>query len=320
LGERRSGDLHLIGYRFERTARGDLHIHSLNRVQSVVVLLTSALALIFPVGAVLAIATADSSLVGMDPLTLLLMVLGLLLIPALGLALLVYTGTRETLLLSRVDAEGKRRTRNFFGRRERVRSVFRIDAVKYLELRRHPEAEPARTQLWLVLRDGTEHRLTSDNVPVVPGSKRTDLWLRELADYLQVPQPTEVMIGSTAVAKAAYRPAPTPAKIARQRKAKAPTPAAETTEQLGTPVRALLALFGAFLAVYELTRIITWVPSLFTGRLRIGISRPTTFYWAEEPMTFSFHMLIGVAELLVIGVIAWGCLRVAIEGRMKSNP
>ncbi|WP_458129805.1 hypothetical protein [Pseudomonas sp. Z2-11] len=310
----------MIGYRFERTARGDLHIHSLNRVQSVFVLFTSALALIFPVGAVLAIATADSSLVGLDPLTLLLMVLGLLLIPALGLALLVYTGTRETLLLSRVDAEGKRRTRNFFGRRERVRSVFRIDAVKYLELRRHPEAEPARTQLWLVLRDGTEHRLTSDNVPVVPGSKRTDLWLRELADYLQVTVPNEVMIGSTAVAKAAYRPAPTPAKIARQRKAKAPTPAAETTEQLGTPVRALLALLGAFLAVYELTRIITLVPSLFTGRLRIGISRPTTFYWAEEPMTFSFHMLIGVAELLVIGVIAWGCLRVAIEGRMKSNP
>jgi len=27
-----------------------------------------------------------------------------------------------------------------------------------------------------------------------------------------------------------------------------------------------------------------------------------------------------VVELLIIGVIAWGCLRVAIEGRMKSNP
>lgn len=310
----------MIGYRFERTARGDLHIHSLNRVQGVVVLLTSALALIFPVAAVLAIATADSSLAGMDPLTLLLMVLGLLLIPALGLALLVYTGTRETLLLSRVDGEGKRRTRNFFGRRERVRSVFRIDAAKYLELRRHPEAEPARTQLWLVMRDGTEHRLTSDNVPVVPGSKRTDLWLCELADYLQVPKPTEVMIDSTAVAKSAYRPAPTPAKIARQRKAKAPTPSSETTGQLGAPARALLALIGAFLAVYELTRVTTLVPSLFSGRLRMGISRRTTFYWAEEPMTFAFHMLIGGVELLVIGVIAWACLRLAIEGRMKSDP
>jgi hypothetical protein len=82
----------------------------------------------------------------------------------------------------------------------------------------------------------------------------------------------------------------------------------------------LLALIGAFLAVFELTRVIALVTSLFTGRLRIGISRPTTFYWAEQPMTFAFHMLIGVVELLIIGVIAWGCLRVAIEGRMKSNP
>jgi hypothetical protein len=137
----------LIGYRFERTTRDDLHIHSINRVQSVAVLLTSAMALIFPVAAVLAIADADLSPAGIDPLTLLLMVLGLLLMPALGLALLVYTGTRETLLLSRLDGEGKRRTQNFFGRRERVHSVFRIDAVKHFELRRHPEAKPASTQL-----------------------------------------------------------------------------------------------------------------------------------------------------------------------------
>lgn len=148
----------MIGYRFERTARDDLHIHSVNRVQSVVVLLTSALALIFPVGAVLAI--ADSSPAGMDPLSLLLIVLGLLLIPALGLSLLVYTGTRETLVLSRLDGEGKRRTQNFFGRRERVHSVFRLDAAKHFELRRHPEAKPAATQLWLVMRDG--HHPPSD--------------------------------------------------------------------------------------------------------------------------------------------------------------
>jgi hypothetical protein len=308
----------LIGYRFERTARDDLHIHSVNRVQSVVVLLTSALALIFPVGAVLAI--ADSPPVGMDPLSLLLIVLGLLLIPALGLSLLVYTGTRETLVLSRLDGEGKRRTQNFFGRRERVHSVFRLDAAKHFELRRHPEAKPAATQLWLVMRDGTTHRLTSSNVPVVPGSKRTDLWLREISEYLQISMPTEVTVGSAPIAKAAYRPAPTPAKIARQRKTMEPTPSAQTTEQLGAPARALLALIGAFLAVFDLTRVIALVTSLFTGRLRIGISRPTTFYWAEQPMTFAFHMLIGVVELLIIGVIAWGCLRVAIEGRMKSNP
>ncbi|MBC3377126.1 hypothetical protein HU762_24605 [Pseudomonas sp. SWRI92] len=310
----------LIGHRFERTARDDLHIHSINRVQSGFVLLTSAMALIFPVAAVLAIATADSPLASVDPLASLLTVLGLLLIPAAGLLLLIYSGTHETLLLSRLDAEGKRRTRNFFGRRERVHSVFRIDAAKYLELRRRPEAEPARTQLWLVLRDGTEHRLTTDNVPVTPGRKHTDMWLNELADYLKVTVPTEVVMGSATGAPAAYRPAPTPAKIARQRKTKTPMPCADTSDRLGIPARALLALLGTFLAVFELTRIIALMSALFTGRLRIGISRPTTFYWTEQPMAFSFHVLIGIAELLVIGVIAWGCLRVAIQGRMKSDP
>ncbi|MDP9780624.1 hypothetical protein [Pseudomonas fluorescens] len=39
----------LIGYRFERTAQDDLHIHSRNRVQSIFVLLTGALAFILPV-------------------------------------------------------------------------------------------------------------------------------------------------------------------------------------------------------------------------------------------------------------------------------
>ncbi|WP_457970219.1 hypothetical protein M1D68_10305 [Pseudomonas sp. R4-84] len=309
----------LIGYRFERTARDDLHIHSINWVQGGFVLLTSAMTFIFPVAAVLAITDADLSPTGMDPLASLLLVLGLLLIPALGLALMLYTGTRETLLLSRIDGEGKRRTRNFFARRERVHSVFRFDAVKHLELRRHQQAKPANTQLWLVMRDGATHRLTSDNVAVVPGSERTERWLRELSDYLQVPMPTEVAVGSTDVSKVPYRPTPTPAKIARQRKAKALTPSAESTEQLGIPARALIALIGAFLIVLELTRLIAWTPSLFTGRIRIGSTRPTIFYWTEQPVAFSFHLIIGLAELLIIGVIAWGCVRVAIEGRLKSK-
>jgi hypothetical protein len=70
-----------------------------------------------------------------------------------------------------------------------VESAFSIDKTHRLELRSRPQAEPAYTQLWLVMRDGTEQRLTTDNVPVVPGSKRTDLWLRELADYLNLAVP-----------------------------------------------------------------------------------------------------------------------------------
>lgn len=165
-----------IGHRFERTAHDDLHIHSRKLVQSTAVLLVGASAFILPLALIVfGIANGHAPLAGLDSL---LIVLGLLLIPALGLLLMVYTDIRETLLLSRLDGEGKRRTRNFFGRRERVHSVFRIDAPRHLELRHRQQAEPAYTQLWLVMRDGTEHRLTTDNVPVVPGSKRTDLWLR----------------------------------------------------------------------------------------------------------------------------------------------
>ncbi|UVM63877.1 hypothetical protein [Pseudomonas sp. B21-010] len=319
----------LFGHRFEHTAQDDLHIHSRNRVQSAFLLLTGALAFILPAAfAVFVIADGGTPLTDVDPLSSLLIVLGLLLIPALGLLLMVYTGIHETLLLSRRDGEGKRRTRNFFGRRERVHSVFRIDTPKCLELRRRQDAEPAYTQLWLVMRDGTEHRLTTDNVPVVPGSQRTDVWLRELADYLNVAVPTEVVVGSTAgVKKAIYRPAPAPTsgkavREARQRKAKGLTRSHEATEKLGTPARALLVLLGVFLAVLELTHVIALVPALFTGRLRVGGFRTgtTTFYWAEQPLTFSFNLLVGVAEVLIIGFIAWGCLRMAIRGRMSSNP
>ncbi|MGO4798647.1 hypothetical protein ACEN2T_05100 [Pseudomonas sp. W22_MBD1_FP4] len=310
----------LIGHRFERTAQGDLHIHSRNGVQSALVLLTGAMAFTLPLAFVVFWLTDSSSqLADTDPLTSLLIVLGLLLIPALGLLLMVYTGIRESLLLSRANGEGKRRTRNFFGGRERVQSTFSIDKVHHLELRRRPQAEPANTQLWLVMRDGTEQRLTTDNVPVIPGSTRTDMWLRELADYLNVAVPTEVHVGSAAAAP--YRPAPSPAKVARRRKSKGPAPVAESTDKLGRPARALLSLLGVFLAVLELTHVIALARALFTGRLRVsGIrSGSTSFYWAEQPLVFSFNVLVGVAEVLIIGVIAWGCLRTAILGRLKSN-
>ncbi|MGD8216696.1 hypothetical protein [Pseudomonas thivervalensis] len=317
----------LFGHRFERTAQDDLHIHSRNLVQSAFVLLTGALAFMLPMAfAVFVITDENSPLTDLDPLTSLLIVLGLLLIPALGLLLMVYTGMRETLLLSRRDGEGKRRTRNFFGRRERVHTAFRIDTPQCLELRRRQDAEPAYTQLWLVMRDGTEQRLTTDNVPVVPGSKHTDVWLRELADYLNVAVPTEVVVGSTAAVKATYKPAPAPTsgkavREARQRRTKELRPSQESTEKLGTPARALLLLMGVFLALLELSRVIALVPALFAGRLRVGgRTGTTTFYWAEQPLTFSFNMLVGMAEVLILGFIAWGCLRMAIRGRMSSNP
>jgi len=314
----------LIGHRFERTAQGDLHIHSRNRVQSAFVLLTGAMAFILPLAfVVFGFSAEHSPLADLDPLSSLLIVLGLLLIPALGLLLMVYTGTRETLLLSRHNGEGTRRTRNFFGGRERVQSVFSINALHALELRRRPQAEPVYTQLWLVMRDGSEQRLTTDNVPVVPGSQRTDRWLRELAGYLNLPVPTEVVVDPAARATA-YRPAPAHDRAAKgvKPKGKELTSSHESSEKLGLPARALLTLLGAFLAVLELTHVIALMRALLTGRLRVSGLRTgsTSFYWAEQPMVFSFNLLVGIAEVLIIGLIAWGCLRTAILGRLKANP
>ncbi|WP_341870122.1 hypothetical protein [Pseudomonas petroselini] len=209
-----------IGHRFERTVQDDLLIHSHNPVQSAVVWWVGGLALSVPVVFVVCgIIEGYLPLVGLHPLSSLLIVLALLLMPAMGLFLMVYTGIRETLRLSRHDGEAQRLTRNAFGRRERVRQAFRLDHPHALELRRRPQAKPIYTQLWLVMRDGTEHRLTPDNVPVVPGSPRTERWLAELAGYLNLAVPTDV-IDASAPREPPYRPAPSPAKVARAQKRK----------------------------------------------------------------------------------------------------
>jgi hypothetical protein len=318
----------LIGYRYERTPEGDLHIHSHNGVMNVVAPLMGAIAFAAPVAFVaIAVASDSSPSASLDPLTMLLIMLGLLLFPALGLVVTVYTGMRETLLLSRLDGEGKRRTRNFFGRRERIHDVFRIDKAKRLELRRRQDAEPARTQLWLVMRDGSEHRLTTDNVPVIPGSQRTDRWLQELAEYLQLEVPTAIIDPATAKAPVIYKPMPAPnrrraAKSARQSAERESAPLTKAAETISAPARAFCALLGAFLAVFELSHLTTLLPALFTGRLRVSGFRTGahSFYWSEQPLVFSFNLLVGYAEVLIIGAIAWACVRAALVGRFKAAP
>nr|WP_314529815.1 hypothetical protein [uncultured Pseudomonas sp.] len=311
-----------IGHRFERTHRDDLLIHSLNKVQSAAVWLVGGLALSVPVVFVVCgIIEGYLPLVGVDPLSSLLIVLALLLMPAVGMFLMAYTGLRETLRLSWHDGEGQRLTCNAFGRRERVRQVFQLDHPTSLELRGRPQAEPAYTQLWLVMRDGTEHRLTTDNVPVVLGSPRTDRWLVALADYLKVAVPTEV-VDASAPRKPAYRPAPSPAKADRLRQRAVAAPSPEPTEALGLPARGLLGLLGAFLGVLELSQVFALVPALLSGRLRVSgfRSRATTFDWADQPIAFSFNLFIGVVEVVIVGFIAWSCLRIAVQGRFKVNP
>ena len=81
-------------------------------------------------------------------------------------------------------------------------------------------------------------------------------------------------------------------------------------------------MLGAFLGVLELSQVFALVPALLTGRLRVSgfRSRATTFDWADHPVSFSFNLFIGVVEVVIIGYIAWACLRIAIQGRFKSGP
>lgn len=316
----------LIGYRFERTVQDDLLIHSRNRLQSAVVLWVCCIGLSLPVAGIVFATTDESSLLAdMHPLHALLIAIGMLLIPAFVVSMLVYTGSRETFVLSRINAEGQRITHNMFGRRRRVESTFSIKSPKHLELRRHKDAKVRDTQLWLVMRDGAEQRLTSQNVPVVPGSKRTEQWLCELADYLQVAVPTDV-VEAVGNGTATVTPVAAPvqgkkaAKDGQQHTAAAPQPLAGLLGKIGIPARVVVALLGAFMAVLGLTRVMTVVPAFFTARLSVSGNRgrPTIYYLMDQPWSFLFHLLFGIGEVLVLGFIAWRCMELAIRGRFKS--
>lgn len=313
----------MMGHRFERTEQGELHIHSYNRAQSIAIVSAGVISIVGPVAFVWFAIVSDIP-AQMHALHLLLLILALLLIAGISAAMAFYIGARETLMLSRDEGVGRRRTQNFFGRRERI-EAFKVRGPKRLELRRRQHAEPIYTQLWLVMRDGPEHRLTSNTVPVVPGSKRTDEWLREIAEYLEVPVPTEVVeepaAGMTALSRPAPAIAPNTSTRRKQAKDKSPVAAHEHTDKIGVPGRILLTLIGAFTAVLGLIQAIGVVRGLFTGRLRYGGARPSSsFYWAEQPLSFSFNVLFGVGEVLILGFITWRCLRIALQGRMKAEP
>lgn len=280
----------LISQVFERTAQDDLYIHSHNRMHEVVALVICGVAVIVPIVLIFMSMAGSFSLGEMHPLHVLMLGILMLLIPALIVLMLVYTGVRETLWLSRLNSEGQRITRNMFGRRKRVQATFSIKSPKHLELRRHPDAKPRDTQLWLVMRDGTEQRLTTNCVPVVPGSERTQRWLRELADYLQVAVPSDV-VEAVANRAATVMPVPPPVKGkkavkgGKRRKGEAPELSAELTGKIGVPARVVLTLVGAFMVVLELTRVINLVPAFFTGRLSVSGNRgrPTTYFLMDQP-------------------------------------
>lgn len=300
----------LIGHRYERTPGGDLHIHSHNRVQAGLVLFVAIVALAVP-GAFVVGALVDdrSPLARLAPLSWLLVVLAFLLLVALAVVLLVYTETSETLTLSRRDGVGQRHTRTLSGRRTPVNAAFALHGLSRLQLRWHGTLHRGTTQLWLVHHDGSETLLTPGHVAVLPGTRRTDRWLGVLADYLQLPVPVAVL----------EAPRAAPARAAEEdTDTVAPAPA--SADKAGAGVRLFFGLLGAFLAVLELTQLLSLLTALATARIRVGGYRVSahTYYWSEQPLAYAFNVLFGVAMVGLVGMFAIGCLRLALFGRLGS--
>ena len=328
----------LIGHRYERTPQGDLRIHSYNRVQAGLVLLTAALALVAPGAFVVGgLVEGRSPLASLGPLSWLLAVTALLLLVVLAVGLLGYAETGETLTLSRREGVGRRHTRTLFGRREQLQVDFALDGRSELQLRRHGTMHRATTQAWLVREDGSETLLTPGNVAVLPGTRRTHQWLQALADYLQLPVPVTVLDAPRAPFLApAVREAPaaprraTPsvaraaeATASRQRRVAAPLPptaASPSGEKAGAGIRIFFGLLGTFLALLELKQLLTLLAALANARIRVGGYRVSahTYYWSEQPVAYAFNVLFGFAMVVLVGMFAVGCLRLALLGRIKS--
>lgn len=296
----------LIGHRYERTPDGDLHIHSYNRVQAGLVLFVASLALLVP-GALLVGGWigARAPLAGLDPLSWLLLAAALLLLVALAVLLLVYAETRETLTLSRREGVGRRHTRALFGRRVPLHPGFALGGQCQLQLRRHGTVHRGTTQLWFVGNDGSPTLLTPSTVAVLPGTRRTDQWLGVLAGYLQVPVPVEVLDGPPA---------------APLRAVDAQPPAQAPDERAGAGVRVFFGLLGSFLALLELKQLLTLLTALASARIRVGGYRTSahTYYWSEQPFAYTFNVLFGVATVVLVGMFAIGCLRLALFGRIRA--
>lgn len=326
----------LIGHRYERTPHGDLRIHSYNRVQAGLVLLTAALALAAPTAFVVGgLVEGRSPLASLGPLSWLLAVTAFLLLVVLAVGLLVYAETGETLTLSRGEGVGRRHTRTLFGRRERLQVAFALDGLSELQLRRQGTMHRATTQLWLVRNDGTETRLTPGNVAVHPGTTRTDRWLEALAGYLQLPVPVGVLDAPRTpfLAPAARgapasprRATPSAARAAavttRQRRTAAPqhTAAPLPVEKAGAGIRIFFGLLGTLLGLLELKHLLTLLAALSNARIRVGGYRFSahTYYWSEQPVAYAFNVLFGLAMVVLVGMFAVGCLRLALFGRIRS--
>ena len=315
----------LIGHRYEHTPDGDLRIRSHNHVLSGTVLMILVMGFGIPTVVLMEGMNVTS------PSDTVLAILVMLLLPAVSVMVLLSFATHETLTLSWRNDVVERRRRMLLGLREQVEQ-FALGRPAALELRVRKDARPAIGTLWMILPDGREHCLSPGNFALLPGRPSTERWLGEVAGYLQV---AVTRVERDAAGADARPVAPLPAWRRRAeafnavhappprvvRKASTPNApnASDPNDRIGPLARAVLALFGLFLAVLELTQAVAVGTALFTGRLRVSGFRTGShsYLWDERPMAFSVHTLFGVVEVLVVGYIAWQCLRISATGVIK---
>ena len=48
--------------------------------------------------------------------------------------------------------------------------------------------------------------------------------------------------------------------------------------------------------------------------------RTQAYHWDAQPVSFLLQASVGLAEILVVGLLAWGCLRLALAGRLRQRP
>ncbi|WP_141059034.1 hypothetical protein [Stenotrophomonas rhizophila] len=315
----------LIGHRYEHTPDGDLRIRSHNHVLSGTVLVILVMGFGIPTVVLMEGMNVTS------PSDTVLALLVMLLLPAVSVVALLSFATHETLTLSWRNDVVERRRRMLLGLREQVEQ-FALGRPAALELRVRKDAWPAIGTLWMMLPDGREHCLSPGNAVLLPGRPSTERWLGEVADYLHVAV-TRVERGAAGADARPVAPLPAwrrraaafnavhapPPRVVRKASTPNAPKATDPNDRIGLLARAVVALFGLFLAVLELSQALAVGTALFTGRLRVSGFRTGShsYLWDERPMAFSVHTLFGVIEVLVVGYIAWQCLRISATGVIK---
>ena len=341
----------LLGYRYEEGPV--LRVHAVNWLLRVALLLFVLLLLGLPV---LLIGDVDFrwKMMRGGLLDALLPLLSLMALPVMGLASGWYTRVRETLEIDVPGNRAIRRSCNMFGAAAKV-EVFALDDRRKLQLRRLVIASrssgrgPTRfpAQLWLINNDSSEHQLSFETVQIRPGRAKTQAFLQRIADQLWLsvpdtvielpPPPKQAAVGSQSRRRGRSQPA---AAVSRRIKRRSQDYAGAEQNQAATVVdvsagprtyddavpaiiRAVMALFGAMLAVYSVGKGVGLALGVMRGVLIGGSLRNNTvryYYWADDRLAFLFQLMSVSMVVLILGAAGWGCLRVAMNGALPKQP